>query len=330
MSSCSQPRRLQITLAILPVVLALSIGMAAQDKSPQAAKPTPAPAAESGQYAGSDTCQSCHAELYKSFQTTAHFGITKASRISPEGHGCESCHGPGSAHVEAGGDKSKIFIFAEKPPEEASAPCLSCHHNSQEHGNYKRGAHATNGVSCTDCHSPHHAQTKQALLRQAEPQLCYGCHAEQKAEFRRAFHHRVEEGLMQCGDCHNMHGGYIQRRSLRATAQQDQVCYKCHADKKGPWVFEHAPVRTDGCGSCHTPHGSNNARLLKTNTVAALCLQCHTESAMLTSRDLRAGGAPIANATPNVPTHNLAGRYQACTMCHIGIHGSNASSILFK
>jgi DmsE family decaheme c-type cytochrome len=328
MSFCLPNHRF-LTLAIVTLVLALSLSAAAGDKTPQAATTT-APAGDSGQYAGSATCQGCHDELYKGFERTRHFATTKPSKASPGGHGCESCHGPGAAHVEGGGDKSKIFIFAGKSPEESSSRCLSCHHNSQEHGNYKRGAHASNGVSCVDCHSPHHAKVERALLTQAQPQLCYGCHAEQKAEFKRAFHHRVDEGFVQCGDCHNMHGGYIQARSLRTTAHQDQVCYKCHADKKGPWLFEHVPVRTDGCSACHVPHGSNNARLLKTNTVAALCLQCHTESASLTSRDLLAGGARIPNATPNVPTHNLAGRYQACTMCHQGIHGSNAGATLFK
>jgi DmsE family decaheme c-type cytochrome len=182
-------------------------------------------------------------------------------------------------------------------------------------------------VSCTDCHSPHHAKTAKALLSQKQPELCYGCHAQQKAEFNKPFHHRVNEGLVTCGDCHNMHGG-VNGRSLRSAKQQDQVCFKCHTDKQGPWVFEHAPVRTDGCSSCHTAHGSNNVRLLKVNSVASLCLQCHTRSVTQTSKE---SGTPIANPVPNNGNnHNLTSRYYECTLCHTGIHGSNASNRLFK
>ena len=47
-------------------------------------------------------------------------------------------------------------------------------------------------------------------------------------------------------------------RQLRATAAQDVACIKCHSEKAGPFVHEHPPVKTEGCVSCHTPHGSAN------------------------------------------------------------------------
>jgi hypothetical protein len=60
---------------------------------------------EAAHYAGSDTCKTCHEDLYtKSFETTAHFKTTLK-----DGHGCESCHGPGAEHVAGGGDVSKII-----------------------------------------------------------------------------------------------------------------------------------------------------------------------------------------------------------------------------
>ena len=65
-------------------------------------------------------------------------------------------------------------------------------------------------------------------------------------------------------------------RQVRALPSGDAVCYKCHADKQGPFVYEHVPVKTEGCSSCHTPHGSTNPRLLKVSLVNMLCLQCHT------------------------------------------------------
>jgi DmsE family decaheme c-type cytochrome len=173
-----------------------------------------------------------------------------------------------------------------------------------------------NNVGCNDCHSPHHAKESQFLMKEKTPQLCYGCHLETKQQFTRTFHHRVNEGLVQCSDCHNPHGGF-QSRQLRATASQDTTCFKCHSDKAGPFVFEHAPVKTEGCVSCHTPHGNSNPRLLKRAQVNLLCMECHAFSAD--------AGAP---ATPTF--HNQAQKYQACTMCHTSIHGSNTDQFFFK
>jgi predicted CXXCH cytochrome family protein len=86
----------------------------------------------------------------------------------------------------------------------------------------------------------------------------------------------------------------------------------------GPFVFEHAPVKTeDSCLSCHAPHGSTNPRLLQVNNVNFLCLRCHT---------------PNSNgAAPGAPSfHNQNTKYQACTLCHTQIHGSNFSPVFFR
>jgi DmsE family decaheme c-type cytochrome len=170
-------------------------------------------------------------------------------------------------------------------------------------------------VGCTDCHDPHHAKEKDFLLKDKQPTLCYGCHLDKDQQFNRPFHHRVNEGLVKCTDCHNPHGGFL-KRQLRATASQDQVCFKCHTDKAGPFVYEHKSVKVEGCAACHTPHGSSNPRLLIRAQVNLLCLECHAFSA-------DAGPA----ATPTF--HNQAQKYQACTMCHSAIHGSNSSSVFF-
>src|SRR5581483_11688705 len=154
------------------------------------------------------------------------------------------------------------------------------------------------------------------LLRASQPNLCYRCHQEVRADFSKPFRHRINEGLLECTDCHNVHGGFLTRQ-LRATAAQDTVCFRCHTDKAGPFVFEHVPVKTEGCTSCHTPHGSVNPRLLKRAQVNVLCLECHTLT--------------VDSAAPGIPSfHNQAQKYQACTMCHVSIHGSNFSEVFFK
>ena len=266
-------------------------------------------------YVGSDTCKGCHEEVYtKHFAGTPHFALLKRQGK----HGCEDCHGPGSAHVEGSGDVSKIVRFKTLGDAQSSKLCLSCHSGSNEHANFQRSTHASNDIGCTACHSPHKATVQRSLLREGQPQLCFGCHTDSRAEFDRPFRHRVKEGLIQCSDCHNVHGTF-QRRQLRVTADQNQICMKCHRDTRGPYVYEHLPVKTEGCVSCHMPHGSTNPRLLRVSQVNTLCLQCHT----LTVAD-------VPSQPPIGPAHNQAAKYQACTMCHAYIHGSNFSEVFFK
>jgi DmsE family decaheme c-type cytochrome len=305
-----------ITISLIVVAHTQS---AAQATQPSATSQSANPSGSStSEYVGSEVCKTCHEDLAKHFERTAHFATIQDKKAAPEHQGCEACHGPGKAHVDGGGDVSKIISFKNLSTGEASKRCLTCHSHSNEHANFPRSAHAQNNVGCTSCHDPHHAKSERALLVEKQPLLCYGCHTEVRAEFDRPYRHRVKQGLIQCADCHNPHGGTLPRQ-LRASAEQDQVCYKCHRDKKGPFVFEHLPVKTEGCSSCHVPHGSTNPRLLKVSQVNQLCLQCHTLAM-----------SSVPSQPPIGPAHNQAQKYQACTMCHAFIHGSNFSEVYFK
>lgn len=278
-------------------------------------------------YVGMDTCKACHSNMYDSFEKTPHWKTTLNTRKGPEWQGCEACHGPGKKHVdamsEAGSDAAKIeegrkliFGFKGKAAPEVSKRCLSCHVYGEEHSNFARQAHNINNVSCIDCHSPHHAKQADFLLVEKQPLLCYSCHSEVKADFNKPFHHRVNEGLIKCTDCHNQHGGFLTKQ-LRSTAAQDMVCFKCHTDKAGPFVYEHAPAKTEGCVACHTPHASSNPRLLKRSQVNLLCLECHTLT--------------VDSGAPSTPSfHNQSAKYQACTLCHPMIHGSNVNRFFFQ
>ncbi|MGA8866587.1 MAG: DmsE family decaheme c-type cytochrome [Candidatus Sulfotelmatobacter sp.] len=297
---------------LLLAAAALLAAMPASEKSEKAA-PSSDTTVDVSQYVGSDTCKTCHEDLYNSWAKTAHWKTSLNQEGGPSKQGCEGCHGPGKAHVEGGGDKTRIYVFAEHSREETSRRCLSCHGEGHAQSHFAESAHASSEVGCLDCHSPHHAQEKQQMLVQSQPQLCFGCHTSAKADFAKPYHHRVNEGLVQCGDCHNPHGTATLRQ-VRSLPTGDAVCYKCHADKQGPFVYEHVPVKTEGCSSCHTPHGSTNPRLLQVSVVNMLCLQCHT----------------FPTPAPLGPVHNQSAKYQACTMCHEAIHGSNFSSVFFK
>lgn len=297
-------------------VAALVVPAGAQKEKEQDAA---APAWQSSAtYVGTDTCKTCHDDMFKNWEQSPHWKTTLDAHAEKSKQGCEACHGPGSAHVEGGGDKTKIFTFQGVSAQEISSRCLTCHTYSHEQSGFSRSVHLQNNVSCIDCHSPHHPKETDHLMREKQPQLCFGCHLEVKQQFTRTFHHRVNEGLVTCVDCHNPHGASLAKQ-LRTTSTQDVVCFKCHTDKEGPFVYEHEAVKIEGCTACHIPHGSSNPRLLKRSQINLLCLECH-------SLTTDAGVGPGA-----IPTfHNQAQKYQACTLCHTQIHGSNFDPFFFK
>ena len=282
-------------------------GQALQNASPQAQG--------TSQYAGADTCKTCHEDAFQGLEKSRHWDISLKTKGSAEVHGCEACHGPGAAHAEDA-DPKKIFGFTTASAKEINQRCLECHSSGKDHMNFSRSAHSENNLSCVSCHSAHHGKTNQFLLIKAQPTLCYSCHLRVKPQFNMPFHHRVDEGLVQCADCHNPHGGFVGKQ-LRSAAARDSVCFTCHADKQGPFVFEHQAVKTEGCVSCHSPHGSPNPRLLKTSNINILCLKCHTAST-------------FSSATGTPDFHNQAAQYQSCTICHTQIHGSNFDRHLLK
>lgn len=294
------------TLGVLhpPVSNGAPVPQAAASSSKAAANPTG--------YVGAETCALCHAPEVKGFSSNPHSKL--ALEHGGSGVTCESCHGPAKAHVESGGVASKIFQFTKATPKQVEEKCLSCHVG--EHANFTRTAHGEAQISCISCHSSHKFEPQTEMLKAKQPTLCYQCHTDVKAAFMQPFHHKVNEGLLKCTDCHDPHGTF-QSSLVRTTSTQDAICTKCHVDTLGPFVYEHPPIKTEGCTSCHFPHGSPNPRLLIRNNVNSLCLQCHSPSMNFT-----------APGTPSF--HNQANQYQSCTTCHVQIHGSNASSVFFK
>ncbi|MGZ8259496.1 MAG: cytochrome c3 family protein, partial [Caldimonas sp.] len=95
----------------------------------------------------------------------------------------------------------------------------------------------------------------------------------------------------------------------------NQTCYSCHADKRGPLLWEHAPVAED-CSLCHSAHGSVRPALLN-KVPPLLCQQCHAPadhpSLARTSQSLPGGPAGGAIFLVN----------GACMNCHSQVHGSN-------
>jgi DmsE family decaheme c-type cytochrome len=271
--------------------------------------------AQDPEFVGGAACAMCHEPETSRFGNNPHSKL--ALQHGGKGITCEGCHGSGKEHIDAGGDPSKIFSYSHATPEAIEKRCLTCH--QRDHESFERSAHAEAKVVCTQCHSIHAAQDDPQLLRASQPTLCYQCHKDVKPAFSKPFHHKVNEGLLKCSDCHDPHGTFEKGMSKTA-AQQDQICVKCHQENAGPFIYEHPVVKTEGCVFCHSPHGSANPRLLARNNLNQLCLQCHTgaqASHASAGREFTAGGPPAS------PVHDQTMQYTSCIVCHSQIHGSN-------
>ncbi len=265
------------------------------------------------------TCADCHETEAQQIAATMH-GKKKDPRSPAGQHLCQSCHGPGSVHVDnpQANEPGTLQIVSYKdgspfPSRQKSAACLECHKGDRRdwHGTQ----HNFNGMSCSSCHSVHAAKGPKQLKKATEVETCSECHKDIKASLQRPSHHPIREGKVSCSDCHDAHGsGY--EKNLKGSNVNDS-CFQCHQDKRGPFLWQHPPV-FENCLNCHTPHGSNNKALLL-NNVPKQCEQCHSDSR-------HPGTMYDATTTFEGLTPSNRMFHNACLNCHSKIHGSNHPS----
>ncbi len=266
---------------------------------------------------GADTCIACHDDgATMAIFKTPH--AVPSDARTPFGHGqlqCEACHGPGGAHagrVRRGQERPAILNFgSDWDIDEQNGMCLTCHGTDMNAG-WHNGAHPADEVACADCHDSHAARDA-VLQTSSQAEVCFDCHSAQRSQARRAFAHPILEGKMDCVSCHSMHGDTVATSLVRENV--NDTCHQCHAEKRGPYLWEHAPVSED-CGLCHAPHGSNHPGML-TKRAPLLCQSCHSQS-----------GHP-SFALEGSDLGNAASRYligESCGNCHSQVHGSNHPS----
>ena len=282
--------------------------------------------AETNAYLGPKVCQQCHFDRWESFQNSPH-AIAPDRRTPAAREWCETCHGPGANHVAGGGGRGVggMRNFSEEMPvEERNAVCLTCHSRgiiALWHGSM----HESRDLACTDCHAVHGGNTK-LLVEASQPRLCTGCHRQIRAQLLRPSHHPIREGKLVCTDCHNPHGTTTERL-ISATTINDK-CYECHAEKRGPFVWEHPPVR-ESCLNCHQPHGSPHEPLLVVKR-PLLCQRCHNVFGHPSVMWARSEGEAAQEISPfelrRIGLPALQMFYRSCTNCHVNIHGSNHPS----
>lgn len=279
-------------------------------------------------YVGNESClEACHHhdKLARDFAASTMGAFVKPGTGMPMVD-CESCHGPGSLAIE-GITREKVrkdenrgikvscnfktlLDWRTLPPQAQSLICLKCHTANATFNlhNWSASPHATNDVSCLDCHKLHQGPDL-TLKRNKIPDLCLECHQDIKAEMNLPSHHPISEGKMSCVDCHEPHGTSTEKLLKGETVKM--ACTRCHTEKEGPFVFEHADLSED-CRNCHRAHGSANNNLL-TASEPFLCLQCH--SAHYDSHH--------SSLKDSAWKSNF---YNRCTDCHSTIHGTDVPS----
>jgi len=218
------------------------VGVPPQAAAAQGAPPAPhsAPAPQAG-YAGTDTCVVCHEAEGKSLKGTKH-SLAKDPRTPAATHGCESCHGPGQAHVDDDA-KGHIKKVKEMTPAAISETCLTCH-NRGDHAGWEGSAHERRNLSCTTCHSVHNPKSaERQLVEPTQTQVCATCHKLQVAKTERAVAHMpVREGKLSCSSCHNPHGSISNVKNLKTGSSVSELCISCVTSP--PSIRQRSTTRT--------------------------------------------------------------------------------------
>ena len=264
-------------------------------------------------FAGEEMCGMCHDEVAAAMANQVHMRI-KPFEVGGHAVGCQGCHGDGTKHMEEEGDPSYIRTFEDKTQEDVDA-CLQCHQLKGQ-GEWHASVHAAEGLTCFDCHTIHtHTNPRES---------CRKCHADVASQMQLPSHHPVREGKMSCVSCHDPHAAT--EAMMRTQGRVNDLCYTCHQDKEGPFIFEHEPVE-ENCLLCHDPHGTVANNLLTANE-PMLCLQCHEFHfhAGLASPDgpVDVGGTERENPFGR-DSMNVAFTTR-CTQCHPKVHGSDLPS----
>ena len=307
-------------LAAVIIVALMANPLRAEEGGPESTSPVLASTTYSDK--GADTCLSCHNDqsMLIIFRT-AH--AQDSDPNTPFAHlQCESCHGPGGNHAgrrDVGAGHPAVVRFGNRdntPVDEQNAVCISCH--TRHVGLQWTGSpHQRNEVACAACHTVHAAVDRVSVLTE-QAKVCSECHARQRADSHKPYAHPIKSGIMTCTSCHNAH--HSVNSALLKRNDLNELCWSCHSELRGPFLFEHAPVSED-CSLCHHAHGSVHPAMLA-RRAPLLCQACHSQSGH-PSVSYTAADLPGGSGNPSQNVYLVGG---SCLNCHRQVHGSNHPS----
>jgi DmsE family decaheme c-type cytochrome len=298
---------MRTTAARVAIAGVLALAAAGWARSAEETKAPPTPAVDTA------ACLSCHDAAASGMKHTPHASLEQA---------CVSCHDANKAaeHMSAQIDGKSVPgpTLKKLTAENLDATCLKCHDKGHQ-ANFSGGVHERRNVSCVSCHSVHEPKSPKAQLKMAsQSETCFQCHQTIRGKTMRSSHHPIREGRMECASCHDPHDSTSPK--MISAAYVNEKCLECHTEKRGPFLWEHAPVR-ESCLNCHDPHGSNHDKLLVAKQ-PFLCQRCHLSTrhpgTLYDARNSTAGATVAAVSNREVE--------HSCRNCHVNIHGSNAPS----
>ncbi len=251
-------------------------------------------------------CAECHEDTCADFTLMRHAAIEEKKWTDTAHQAetmCANCHGDPTTHLEEGGGPGTIFAFKETDDiQSKTKKCLNCHSGTR--ARFLASPHGKAAMDCTNCHEE---LMKATPVKKTPTEICVSCHDDVFAKFKLNERHRLQEGILGCTTCHDQHAP-IEREQLAGFKHES--CLRCHADKGGPFLYEHGASRIEGCRACHEVHGTPNRHMLTHQSTSDLCFSCHTTAVSWHSR--------FDSRTTN------------CAVCHSAIHGSNLSKIFLK
>lgn len=282
-------------IALLAGILSLGVGAVS---FAQTREPDP--------YVGNEMCVRCHASDERSLQGSPHDAFDETSD-----QGCQTCHGPGRAHV-----RNPLDPEHQPRVEGRREACLECHEDSGHDLEHFRA-----GQTCSSCHAIHDFDA--GVTAAAGDARCVSCH---EGEARKWRSHATPHSAESCASCHTLGNLAAQTWAGRAGTER---CQSCHAQSH-PRFFASSHARAGlSCKSCHTVHAGDLVdELAPDSTIGRAsqkCTECHatavTEFSFNERHRLEEGVMECTSChNPHEPTKRfrLGGfKNQQCTQCHV-------------
>lgn len=209
---------------------------------------------------------------------------------------CTRCHDETEAWPVLSIARTRHGTVADK----RTPTCTSCHGESKDHWDKPS--------DMKERPKPDRVFSRKAGITGAEAQngACLSCHEGGKRMHWSQSLHASNDAT--CTSCHQVHTGHDK---VRDKAEQAQVCFTCHKDKRAQVNRPSRHPIPEGkvaCSDCHNPHGSAGPAAMVRDTVNDTCYACHMEK-----------------RGPFVRTHQPV--QEECSICH-DPHGTTTPNLL--